>query len=63
MLFRSDMYHDEFPDYCNAEISRTKKEWAKIVLYEKNKVKKSLMMLRGYRDYKKGIKGEYNGKK
>ncbi len=57
-----DMYHTLFPEYCNAEISRTKKEWVKILLFEKNKVKKSLMMYRGYRDYKKGIKGEYNGK-
>lgn len=58
-----DMYHEEFPDYCNAEISRTKKEWYKIILFEKNKIRKSMMMFKGYRDYKKGIKGEYNGKK
>lgn len=55
-----DMYHDDFPDYCNAEISRTKKEWVKILLFERKKIKKSLMMYRGYRDYKKNRKGEYN---
>ena len=58
-----DMYHKDFPDYCNAEISRTKKELFKIILFEKNKIRKSMMMLRGYLDYKKGVKGEYNGKK
>lgn len=57
-----DMYHEEFPDYCNAELSRTKKEWYKVILFEHKKIKKSLMMYKGYRDYKKGIKGGYNEK-
>ena len=53
-----DMYHERWPDFCNAEKARTSREAAKIVLCEKQKVGKLLAMLRGYIDYKRGIKGK-----
>ena len=52
-----DLYHNDFPLYCDLEIARTKKELLKIWLLEKNKIKKTKAIYRGYRDYKKGIKG------
>ena len=53
----NDMYHDMFPDYCRLELSRTKVEAMKIILFEKDKVKKISYMIKGYRDYKNGKKG------
>lgn len=53
-----DMYHERWPDFCNAEKGRTSREAAKIVLCEKQKFKKLFAMLSGYIDYKKGIKGK-----
>ena len=53
-----DLYKDDFPDYCKLELSRTRKEALKILLCEDKKFEKLKAMHRGYRDYKKGIKGE-----
>lgn len=53
-----DLYKKDFPDYCKLELSRTRKEAIKIILCEKDKIKKLTAMLQGYIDYKKGIKGE-----
>ncbi len=55
-----DMYHERFPVYCNLEIGRTKREAIKVLLFEKNKIKKIKYMIKGYKDYQKGRKGEYN---
>ena len=55
--FFYDMYHERWPDFCNAEKARTSREAAKIVLCEKQKVRKLFAMLRGYIDYKRGVKG------
>ena len=52
-----DMYHERWPDFCNAERRRTHREAAKIFLCEKQKFKKLFAMLRGYIDYKMGVKG------
>lgn len=52
-----DMYHKYFPAYCEAEIKCTRKEVYKIVLGEKDKIRKLYYMYKGYRDYKKGKKG------
>ena len=58
--YLNDMYKNIFPLYCGYEIARTKKELLKVWLFENEKVKKTLYMYRGYRDYKKGIKGKIN---
>ena len=57
-----DMYHNDFPAFCEAEKGMTKHELLRVILFEKHKIKKLLDMYRGYRDYKKGIKGGYHGK-
>ena len=57
-----DMYHEKFPDYCNAEVSITKKDIVKIFLYEKHKFKKIKAILEGLRDYRKGYVGERGSK-
>ena len=53
-----DLYKNDFPDYCKLELSRTRREALKILLCEDKKIEKLKAMYRGYRDYKKGIKGE-----
>lgn len=53
-----DLYNEDFLDYCSIELSRTKKELLKIILFEDNKLSKIKAIYKGYRDYKKGIKGE-----
>lgn len=55
-----DMYYERWPDFCNAEKGRTSREAAKIFLCEKQKFKKLFAMLRGYIDYKRGVKGAKN---
>ena len=52
-----DEYKDDFPDYCAAEIRCTRAEVKRIVLFEKNKIKKLWYMYKGYRDYKAGLAG------
>lgn len=56
--YLNDLYKNDFPDYCKLELSRTKREAIKIILCENNKIKKLRAMFDGYRDYKKGVKGE-----
>lgn len=56
-----EMYKNDFPVYCEAEKNMTKHELLRVVLFEKNKIKKIREMYRGYKDFKKGIKGGYHG--
>ena len=57
-MYICDMYGDMYPDYC-AWLKRVQKGQVKRILaFEKNKFRKLKMMLKGYRDYKKGIKGK-----
>ncbi|MEG0093579.1 MAG: glycosyltransferase [Erysipelotrichaceae bacterium] len=55
-----DEYHNDFPEYCAAEIRCTKAEVRNVIFFEKDKLRKLWYMYKGYRDYKKGIKGAYN---
>lgn len=52
-------YHSYFPDYCQFLKRGLRGQLQNIVLFEKDKIKKVRNMYRGYRDYKKGIKGVY----
>ena len=52
-----DIYHNDFKEYCELEKKCTMKEFKLVWLCEKNKLKKTFYMLKGYFDYKKGIKG------
>lgn len=58
-----DMFVADFPLYCKLELKRTKKEMFKIWIFEKKKIKNTIAIYKGYRDYKKGIKGGYNAKR
>ena len=58
-LYIRDMYQDLFPEYTKHLIRVQKGQVKRIILFEKNKVKKLYMMYKGYRDYKKNKKGKY----
>ena len=53
-----DMYEKEDPEYCYSLVSQ-KHNMIGVLLFEKQKIKKIRMYLKGYKDYKKGIKGKY----
>ena len=53
-----DMYVKDDPGYCYSLVSQ-KHNMIGVLLFEKQKIKKIKMYLRGYKDYKKGIKGKY----
>lgn len=53
-----DMYLDYDPGYCYA-LNRQRHNMVGILLFEKEKYKKLRNYIRGYNDYKKGIKGKY----
>lgn len=57
-LYINSMYKDIYPDYCAWLIRVQKGQVKRIIAFEKNKFKKLKMMYKGYRDFKKGIKGK-----
>ncbi len=52
-----EMYHDKYPMYCELEMKCEKKEWIKILLFEKDKLKKLKAMKKGKKDYQNKITG------
>ena len=54
-----DMYHDDYPEYCDAVIKEVKRSFFYATVFEKQGIKKLVFMIRGYLDYKKRIKGKY----
>ena len=59
-LYINQMYKDLYPDYCAWLLRVQKGQVKRVILFEKNKIKKLMMMYRGYKDFKKGIKGKLN---
>lgn len=57
-LYIYKMYHDKYPLYCEHLIRVQKGQVKRIIAFEKNKIKKLTMMYKGYKDFKKGIKGK-----
>jgi len=53
-----DRYKKSFPGLCKSDMRSFRKELVKILLFEKDKMKKLKMVWRGYRDYKKGRFGK-----
>lgn len=52
------MYGDAYPEYCE-HLKRVQKGQVKrIIMFEKDKIRKLKMMYKGYKDYKNGIKGK-----
>lgn len=56
-------YNQYFPEYCYFLKRGLRGQLQNIILFEKDKYKKVRNMIRGYRDYRKGITGEYVYKK
>ena len=52
-----DMYKEFDPNTC-WDLIKKKDTIIVIFLFEKNKFRKLLSMIQGYRDYKKGVKGK-----
>lgn len=59
-LYIKEMYKDIYPERCNDLISDQKGQLRRVILFEKNKLKKLRYMYKGYKDFKKGIKGKLN---
>mgnify|MGYP001622909225 FL=1 len=57
-LYINEMYKEKYPDYCKHLLRIQKGQVKRILAFEKEKVKKLTMMYRGYKDFKKGIKGK-----
>jgi len=53
-----ELYQNHFSEYCDFEKSRFLVDFIIVLLYEKQKIAKFKMMLRGYLDYKRGIFGK-----
>ncbi len=62
-LYINQMYKDIYPEYCKRLLRIQKGQLKRIIVFEKNKIKKILMMYRGYKDYKNGIKGKLESSK
>ena len=60
-LYIRDMYQDYNKDYVS-KIANQKRNILTILLFEKDKYRKIRNMIRGYFDYKRGIKGKYRFK-
>lgn len=58
-FYLCNLYGDKFPDYCCFLKRGLRGQLMNIILFEKDKIKKVRNMYRGYRDYKRGIKGKY----
>ena len=61
-FYVNDLYKKMYPEYCKFLIGCQKGQVKRVIFCEKNKMSKLKMIFKGYRDYKKGIKGKYNDK-
>ncbi len=52
-----DMHSDKFYRACKIELYQTRYEVIRIILFEKDKIRKLVAMFKGYIDYKRGKKG------
>ena len=62
-LYINSIYKDIYPEYCKRLLRIQKGQVKRIIAFEKNKIKKLKMMYKGYKDFKKGIRGKYEEKK
>lgn len=56
-LYINEMYKDTFPEFCSQELEFSKKEKLKIILFEKDKLKKLKYIRKAKKDFKNNIKG------
>ncbi len=59
IYYVNSLYKDIFPDYCNFIVHGLQGAFRNVLVFEKDKYRKIRNMYRGYRDFKKGIKGKY----
>lgn len=57
-LYINQLYGNLYPEYCKHLIRVQKGQVKRIIMFEKNKFNKLKMMYKGYKDFKKGIKGK-----
>ena len=57
-MYINNMYKDIYPEYCQRLLRIQKGQVKRILAFEKNKFQKLKMMYKGYRDFKKNIKGK-----
>ena len=53
-----DMYGDMYPEYCQRLKRIQRGQFKRVLIFEKDRIHKIKNMIKGYRDYKKGIKGK-----
>lgn len=56
-LYINEMYKEIYPNFCNQELKNSTKEKIKIILFEKDKIKKLKYIKKAKRDFKNNIKG------
>lgn len=56
-LYINELYKDVFRDFCEQELENSKKEKIKIILFEKDKLKKLKYIRKAKRDFKNNVKG------
>ena len=56
-LYINKMYKDTFKEFCEKELENSKKEKIKIILFEKDKLKKLKYIRKAKKDFKNRIKG------
>jgi rhamnosyltransferase len=56
------LYKDQIPHYFYQELKDFSKDFLRIILFEKDKIKKLLHIAYGVRDFKAGKFGKYNSK-
>lgn len=59
-LYINKMYKDLYPEYCAWLLRVQKGQVKRIIVFEKDKFNKLKMMYKGYKDFKKNIKGKIN---
>ena len=57
-LYLNKIYKKDFPWYCKAQLRLSVKEMIKVLLFEKEKLKKIRYMIKGYIDYFTGKSGK-----
>lgn len=59
-LYINKMYKNLYPEYCAWLLRVQKGQVKRIIVFEKDKFNKLKMMYKGYKDFKKNIKGKIN---
>lgn len=57
-FYINQLYQDNYPEYCEHLLRVQKGQVKRIIVFEKEKIQKLTMMYRGYKDFKKGIRGK-----